>query len=64
MGRPFDLLIAKAGKMCFAEVKDPKKEGWKNEFTAQQKLFLSDWQGPEIKILRTIEDALSLKLNP
>lgn len=62
IGKPFDLLISRDKKMQYAEVKDPKKQGWANEFTNAQKKFLRDWQGPEIAILRTHEDVLKYEL--
>ncbi len=62
ISKPFDLIVAKNGKSAIVEIKDPKKEGWKNEYTPAQKKFLASWQGGPIITLRSLEDALNFKL--
>lgn len=62
LGQPFDLLVAKNKKWSMVEVKDPKKKGHGDEFTDAQKEFFKDWQGPDIPILRTLDDALKFEL--
>lgn len=62
IGKPVDLLVSKHGKDIMVEIKDPKKEGQKYEYTIAQKKFFKEWTGRSIPTLRTVEDALKFEI--
>lgn len=61
-GPPFDGWLFFRGRWHLCEVKDPCKEGWKDEFTTEQLktiIRLNERQVPW-HVLRTEDDVLSL----
>lgn len=62
LGRPTDLLVSKHGKDTLIEIKDPKVQGRKNEYTRAQKNFYLSWTGRPIPTLRTVEEALKFEI--
>jgi hypothetical protein len=59
---PFDGWLWDRRHWNLCEVKDPKKEGWQNEFTDEQKLLIVQLstRGIPFNVLRTDEDTLRL----
>ena len=56
--KPFDAIAGFRGLSYLVEIKDPKKKGWKNEFTQDQLDFMSSWRGSPVVVLRSVEDAI------
>lgn len=54
--RPFDAILNYRNQTYLAEFKDPKKEGWKSEYTPKQKRFFERFPGWEVLTFRTIDD--------
>ena len=48
-----DILVAQHGKMCLMEIKT--EDG---ELNHKQKKWYNEWQGPEVPIIRTTEQAI------
>lgn len=58
---PVDWLVLIGGRWFPAEIKDPGKEGQKDEFTPQQQIFLTDAANArgEVLIWRTVADMIA-----
>ena len=57
---PTDYLAWISGNWYLVEIKDPKKEDWKSEFTSKQKAFNERRpQGSVVLVWRTVEDVIS-----
>lgn len=58
---PVDWLVLVGGVWFPAEIKDPAKEGHKDEFTPQQQIFLTDAANArgQVLIWRTVNDMVA-----
>lgn len=59
---PFDGWAWDRFRWHLCEIKDPRKEGWKDEFTPEQILLLAKLnpRGIPVRVLRTEADVLAL----
>ena len=50
-----DLIVCRAGKAYFVEVKGPR-----GKLNALQEKFHGEWRGPKIHIVRTVDEAIEV----